>query len=128
MDDKVTYMFCRVGLEAIDPTVANTVAELLLLPIKDVLQRQQGRNPSENSLLAAVNEKESVDENLWQVGVLLIIKSLPQYPLLDPTKIRLDLIMNTARQQATDFISLGTADNLFNVPFSIQDQCSWRHR
>lgn len=57
MDDKVTYMLCRVGLEAIDPAVANTITELLLLPIKDVLQRKEGRNPSEDSVLAAVNEK-----------------------------------------------------------------------
>ena len=35
-------MLCSVGFQFIDPAVANTITELLLLPVQNVLQRHDG--------------------------------------------------------------------------------------
>jgi len=42
-----------------------------------------------------VGIQEESDSDLWKVGVLFIIKSLSQYPLLDLPHIGLDLIITS---------------------------------
>jgi hypothetical protein len=85
-----------MSLQAIDPAVPNAVTELLLLSVEDMLQGKIFSDVCLNVQILA--REDSVEAAETQVGyhlgqewLLLVVECLPQHPLLNPSKIRLDL-------------------------------------
>jgi hypothetical protein len=85
------------GLEAVDPAVADAVAELLFLPVQDVLLSETKQRPLFSSEQPKVKKQGmmSLTRNrcsyLWQVRLLLIVERLPHYPLLHAPLFRVVL-------------------------------------
>lgn len=136
------YMFFGVGFKSINPTIANTITELLFLPIQNMLhntrwETYQSTSRCYREILCAClitlfhvlkvelgnlgfqthsKERRQVISNLRQIGLVLIIKSPSKNPLLDTA-----LVLSNLK-------GFKNFEEIVNDPFLIERQISMQSR
>jgi hypothetical protein len=93
------------SLEAVDPAVADAIAELLFLPVQDALlseTKQEFLFSSEQSERVKAGHSNGIQKlvflfYLWQVRLLLVVERLPHNPLLHAPLLR--VVLQTGHQE-----------------------------
>jgi hypothetical protein len=93
------------SLEAVDPAVADAIAELLFLPVQDALlseTKQEFLFSSEQSERVKAGHSNGIQKlvflfYLWQVRLLLVVECLPHNPLLHAPLLR--VVLQTGHQE-----------------------------